>query len=411
MKQVNDSRGGIIQHIITWFIVLFLLFLPFDYHFLPNIGHYTYPLLSDGVQFLKTHLLGIEDHRSVLPFSDSINLYIQTFLLVLLSVILGILSFFLDQKRQFGKYLWHWRSIGISYYLSLQLFKYGFNKVFKHQFYLPEPNILYTPLGQLSKDILYWSTIGSSYFYTVTAGLLELLPAILLLFRRTRLLGALLAAGIFVHILMINIGFGISVKLYSSFLLFLCILLIFPHLQRLYQFFVLHQSKIASSPSINRPFPTSKKQWWCYTISKALIIGLILFESLFLYFKTGNFNDDKAPRPFLHGAYAVQSFQQNGLIIPPLLTNQQRFKNVFFHRKDYFITQNMQDEFQDYQVRYDFHREELSLKKDQFSSVMVWTFDYSEEDSLLVLKGVLERDTLEVVAKRLEWERMSLVGG
>ena len=49
--------------------------------------------------------------------------------------------------------LWYGLHTGVAWFLALQLLQYGFDKVFKHQFYLPEPNTLYTPLGLLPPDL------------------------------------------------------------------------------------------------------------------------------------------------------------------------------------------------------------------------------------------------------------------
>src|SRR5205085_9499653 len=106
------------------------------------------------------------------------------------------------------------------YYLCLQLLKYGVDKIFKNQFYLPEPNTLFTPAGMLDKDILYWSTMGTSYGYNIFLGSLEIAAALFILIKRTRLIGLLLSLGILINVTEVNFGFDISVKLFSLFLLF-----------------------------------------------------------------------------------------------------------------------------------------------------------------------------------------------
>jgi hypothetical protein len=93
---------------------------------------------------------------------------------------------------------------------------------------LPEPNLLFTPLGQLDKDILYWSTMGSSYGYNLFLGCTELLTGVLLFFRKTRAIGALAAVFICANIVAVNFSFDISVKLLSSFLLLLSLFIAIP---------------------------------------------------------------------------------------------------------------------------------------------------------------------------------------
>ena len=113
----------------------------------------------------------------------------------------------------------YWTHVLVSNMLAFFLLRYGFDKLFKHQFYLPEPNTLYTPVGLLSKDILFWTSMGTSHSYNVFMGLIEIIPAFLLFFKRTRMLGGLISFAVLLNVLMINIGFDITVKILSSFLL------------------------------------------------------------------------------------------------------------------------------------------------------------------------------------------------
>jgi hypothetical protein len=71
---------------------------------------------------------------------------------------------------------------------------YGAAKVFKSQFPDPPASRLLEPLGEMSPMGLLWSFMGASEAYTVFGGLAETIPAILLMFGRTTLLGALAAA-------------------------------------------------------------------------------------------------------------------------------------------------------------------------------------------------------------------------
>jgi hypothetical protein len=106
----------------------------------------------------------------------------------------------------------------IRYYLALILFIYGFSKVFKAQFYLPEPNLLFTTLGNLDKDILFWSTIGSSRSYSIFLGIIEIIPAMLLLFRKTSFIGSLIATGVLLHVVAINLLFYFCENLFTFFI-------------------------------------------------------------------------------------------------------------------------------------------------------------------------------------------------
>ena len=203
------------------FVTGTVLFVPFPYYFLPDTGGFFRPYILAFLTFLwQIPTLTLD--------SDSKGMYLWAVTWAAVSV-LAALGYLWGKKS--GKFLVFIQTnfpSFVAFYLSLQLFRYGWDKVFKHQFYLPEPNTLFTPLGYLDKDILYWSTMGSSYSFTVFGGIMELIPAVLLLFRPTRIIGAAITFGVFLQVLMINIGFDITVKCLSGFLLLLSFSLLLP---------------------------------------------------------------------------------------------------------------------------------------------------------------------------------------
>jgi hypothetical protein len=299
---------------------------------------------------------------------------------------------------------WNIKSDGIYYslkliftfFLALILLKYGFQKLLKWQFYLPEPNILYTPFGKLDKDILFWSTMGISRNYSIFMGVLELIPAIFLLFRKTRVIGLLISLPVLINIVAINFSFGISVKILSLFLLSLNLCLLFPHLKTLFQFLVLNR-KIA----LPKPFIILKKQLVLKVILKTFLIGIIFLEVLFPYFKAMNFNDDLAARPYLHGAYEVAGILKNE---QPFSLDSFSIKRIFIHRNGYLIFQNKKEEMQDFKL-------EINQQKGQF---ILTNYDLKQRklayqfitaNRILELEYPFENELLKLKMKQLNWQK------
>lgn len=319
--------------------------------------------------------------------SDTISLNL---LLVLLFVISIVLTFVLTKfKINTTKWVEIIRIV-ICYYLAFVLLKYGFDKVFKAQFYLPEPNILYEKFGNLSKDILYWSTIGTSRFYSVATGIIEVLVAVLLLFKRTRITGLFFSIGVFLHIVIINFGFDISVKTFSCFLFSASLFAFFPDLKTLISFlFFQKQEKLDLRNVTIIPNPFVK------TGIKIFVIGWSFLQILFPYFTESNFNDDKAKRPFLHGAYQVKE------IIPKDTLSE--IKYVFVHRKNYIIFEYSNE------TRNDFYFEENPISKeltlyDFDKNKTVISYDYSAKDSIFRLG--LNNQT--IISKALNWRELPI---
>lgn len=249
-----------------------------------------------------------------------------TYLLLSLSFILGLLSHFavkwICRKLQITPHdLLKTVLAGI---LFLFLFKYGWDKLVKLQFYMPEPNILYTPFGKLSKDIAYWSLTGSSYAYTVALGIIEILTALLLLFKRTQFLASLLSISVFAQIVLINFSFDISVKLLSASLLIFSLVYTscFPENWK-------GILGLKNNPSFT-------KNTLNHRIVKGSFVLAMVLESTLPSFRYGNFNDDQFPRLKHHGAYEV--------------LHSSTIRRMFIHRDSYLIFESRQGEFADFKL-------------------------------------------------------------
>ena len=287
------------HHSLLFFSALDILFIPIDYELIP---------------FQKW--IGL----SIGATSDSDAMWYL--ILVLMSISFFVILLIPTSKKDKVKTLIY--SL-IYWYLSLQLMRYGANKLFKWQFYLPEPNILYTRFGKLDQDIRYWSTMGTSYSYSVFMGIAEIIPAILLLIPKTRLVGLLISVGVFTNVLAVNIGFEIEVKGLSSFLLLLSLIGLIPYRKRLAVLF--GNSNTDKIPPLS--FNVENTPFWKRFI-QTLGIVFIFAETLYPYIQSNNWNDDLAPRPFLHGAYKNI----------PQTTERPTYNYVFFHRKGYLILQD-----------------------------------------------------------------------
>jgi hypothetical protein len=391
------------RFLLRWallFAVVFPLSFPFERDgILPDPGKYTRYLFEPLAQFTGDQLFQLNHYTAGL-MSDTTGFYLNAFNLLVLTLLAALCWTFFSKNRDNVHRLVFVLQTWIRYYLALQMLWYGFDKLFKVQFYLPEPNTLFTTVGNTQRDLLYWSVMGTSYTYTFFSGLIEVVAAVLLLFHRTALLGILFTAGIMTNVLMINIGFDISVKLYSGFLLLLGLIFITVHAKNLFRFFIL---QLPAAPVSWRP---SFSPVTFYRIAKVLTVLLMLTDVLLPFVRAGNYNDDLYPRPPLHGAYRVNSFIWNGQPLEPDLRDRHRWKRFFVHRRGYFIVQYMNDEMQDLELQCDTAGRQLFLK-DYDSSRYVW--HYIKKDRLLELEGIIGHDTLKVKAEKLRLESLPLL--
>lgn len=376
------------------YVLLFMLSFTTPHEIIPDLAKFTAAFWETMIQWFAP-LFGIGESYTVAILSDSTGLYVHCVLLLLYSAILVALWSFLKRKNWDYNKLLYWFLTVVAFYLAMQLFCYGFNKIFKVQFFLPEPNTLYTPLGFTPKDMLFWSTMGTSYSYSVFAGMMEVLAAFLLLFRKTRLLGALLAAGIMTNVVMINFSFDISVKVFSTFLLGLSLLITRPAWKSLYAFFILKKTAVQNRWS---PRYDDAKKHRSYLFAKSIVVLLILLDALLPYLKTGNFNDDLVERPLFHGAYHVSDLNASG-------TQKSHYKKMFVHREGYFITQKLDDSMMDYVLTYDTVQHQLQLFNyyDSVNSVLNYKIDSAET---LVIWGQIGNEEIKMRLSKIPLDQM-----
>ncbi|HET9503906.1 MAG TPA: hypothetical protein VFO93_10210 [Hymenobacter sp.] len=365
------------------FGVLFAVTVPLGYRVLPSLGVALRPWLeASGQALLK---------RPVALFSDSADLYAYAAGL-LLATALAAAAWAAGARRAAATEarLWYGLHTGVAWFLALQLLEYGFDKVFKHQFYLPEPNTLYTPLGQLPPDLAYWSVMGASRSYSVFAGLLEVLPGLLLLWGRTRLVGGIMAVAVLANVLALNIGFDISVKLWSGSLLLLAVLVAAPGLRTAYYALV----RACYRPA--RPMrPAGWQGRWVGAL-RGVGLGILLLETAGPFGAEGTFNDDQSPRPPLHGAYAVAALRPAAAV--PL--------RLFVHRQGYLLTQAADGQLQAYKLTYAPGR--LLLRDETGRSGQL---SYTVSSAGLRLVGTLGADSVLWLARPLPWRQLPLLRG
>ncbi len=327
MRQFKDKLFAV-------FLLGYIFIMPSPMKDVPMPGDLLAPLLALWNRWLGVQLLGLSPAQEYHIFSDSPGTFISVLsLLVFALLIAGMWT--LISKKTPGPALVYWTQAAARYFLAWQMLLYGLSKVFKWQFYLPEPNLLFTPLGYLDKDILYWSVMGVSRPYVLFLGLAELLVATLLLWRRSTAAGAAIGIGVLLNIVAINWCFDISVKVHSAMLLLFGIFIILPYLSRIYIAFF----STAALPALVFWAPDWSLNRKTYAAVKALCITAMLGMSLWPYVQSGNFNDDRAARPILHGAYTVKAQILNGDTLDLNIQDQSVIQRVFMHRFGYFITQ------------------------------------------------------------------------
>lgn len=370
-------------------MVLAIVFLPAGFNLFPFQQSLTTFLFGSLVE------IGVPYHFNFI--SDAAALYVLMVKLGVIALLIGATLRMSKVESPHVKTGFHWIRLLAIYYLSSRLLVYGFDKIFQAQFYWPEPNTLYTPLGYLEKDILYWSAVGTSYWYSMLVGIAEVIPAILLWFRRTRLIGLLLSLVALVHVLFINMGFDISVKLFVVFLLWLTIWLIGPNWGTLAAFFL--QKKSVSK--VDTAAPISIALPWRNGL-KVLMIGLLMIEAMWLPLQTGYWNDNHIPRPLFHGAYQVEQPAPSFGINADSSALPIRF---FIHRRHFFIVQYDNDHMLDFALQIDTAKRQFRLVSTAEQALSL-DYQWNPTDSMLSISRKMGDTTVTWHGHGLNWRNL-----
>jgi hypothetical protein len=198
--------------------------------------------LSPWVARHVFHLTGAVTKYHPTGSGDTTLDYISVFCFVAVALLSTFLWSVLDRRRANYRTLYAWLRLMVRFTLAFTLLGYGFAKVYPLQFQQPFLSTLTETYGESSPMGILWTFMGASAAYTKFCGLTEVLAGGLLLFRRTTTIGALVAAGALLNVVMLNFCYDVPVKLYSTHLLLMSLFLLLPDAVALFRLFLLHQA-------------------------------------------------------------------------------------------------------------------------------------------------------------------------
>jgi hypothetical protein len=234
----------------------------------------------------------------------------------------------------------------------------------------------------------------------------EVAAASFLLFRRTTTLGAFLAIGVLLNVVMLNFGYHVDVKVSSTNMLVAAVFLAAPDLAKVIRFFVLNQR--VDPPDASDP--TGGGGWGriAATVFKVLFVSLAFYNSISYSYRNALFTPP-AQRPALYGLYAVETFVRNGNEHPPLITDSVRWKYVIVDYSSTVMHVQMMDEsFRQHPAQYDDLGKAVTLFLGRDRTKHVLECSRPDQDHL-VMEGKLGDDALTIRMKRIDLSRFRLL--
>ena len=233
----------------------------------------------------------------------------------------------LDRRRTHYRTLAGWYLVAIRILLAGQLLSFGFVKAIPTQ--MPEPSLttLLTRYGDLTPMAVLWSQVGVSRPYEILLGAAEITAAILLLIPRTALLGAMLALIDTLQVVVLNMTFDVPEKISSTHLLFMSMLLLAPETQRLLRMLLFDRTTAPSTAPYPFRTTTSRRIAALLQVALAVWMSVALVHSGWHAWRSGG---PDRPKPPLYGIWSVSQYLRDGLPVPPLATDETRWKTVVF---------------------------------------------------------------------------------
>jgi hypothetical protein len=287
-------------------------------------------LWNDIVAWVGKTVFGVTISFAFSGSGDSTFGYVEVFSWAAIAAAVTLVWSLVDRKRANYPRLFEVLRVVVRFVLVLQMISYGTAKVLPSQFGTLLPTRLVEPVGELSPMGMLWTFMAASPLYTFFGGAAELVGGLLLVFRRTTLLGALVTAGVMSQVVMLNLCYDVPVKLLSSQLLAMAIFLTLPDLKRLWDFFVMGRP---IAPAAMRP--RFRRRWLNWSLAAVTIglVGLLTVQTLTETYAACEAFGQFGPPPRLQGIWDVVQYERDGHVVPPLTTDATRWKQVIIQNE------------------------------------------------------------------------------
>lgn len=399
--------------VFRFFLILFLLYIFFN----PN-GVLPYSDYAFNFYIPPFHKIMVWIGKNILHLSYPITVftngsgdttydYVVIFFIVVVAVIASVAWSLIDKRTTTHKKLFYWLCVIVRYYVAITMFAYGFVKVIKLQFPFFSPERLLEPYGNSSPMGLAWNFLGYSRGYNYVMGTAEILSGVLLLFRRTMTLGALLTVVVAGNIMAINYCFDVPVKLLSTALVVMALFLLAKDIHRLINFFFLNKPTGAA----NIAAPVFRKKWQNITliVLKYGLISYVLIITVRQSLTAMKQYGEAAPRPPLYGIYHIETFLRNKDTLPPLTTDTLRWDKLIVSYPGYAFITSMNDSTNGFAFKPDTVTKKIEMfSYEDTTKKSNFVYSFPKKDILLLI-GKLKNDSVLIEMKKNDLNSFPLI--
>lgn len=400
-----------LQKFILIYLILYIVPYGFEYIAELDLNPSSPSFWTSITTWFGETFLGWEfNPKRLMKGFDSKYDYSRFLLIASLSFILSLIWQALGKKvKQID--VKTWIITIIRYHVGLTLILYGLAKVLVLQFGQIDLLTLEGKIGSLTGMQFLWKFMSYSEFYTQVTGYIEVIGGLLLLFRRTTFLGATISFVAMANVVIIDIGYDVSVKMFAIHLLLMIIVLLAYNAKRVVQFFQQDKSNDIQPVVYNSLFPKKYKK-----VQYFLKAGIILYFSISQFYFQGKRLDRRkttSEAPSLTSVYLVKKQTINGKDASNFPDNLQ-WKTIFLNGSSYLknsmVVKNINGRSSYFTTKTDTVNQTITFFPFRGKKEDSHVFNYKNlENNLFLFEGIYKGDTISITSKPKAKEDYRLV--
>lgn len=385
----------------------FLLRFTFVLFVLLSVIPFVQFLDAELIPWIGAHVMHLEKPIDILPngSGDTTFNYVELLFFVFCSLVVGTIWLFFNKQEKTNDRILHYMLIFFRYFLASALISYGYAKIFYNQFGEPGLSTLLQPYGESSPMGIAWTFIGASKAYTMFSGIAEFIGGILLLFRRTSAIGALIGFAVMINVMMMNYCYDIPVKLYSTQLVIMAFVILYFKGYNLKHVLITH--KAVDAPTFRPLFTQKWLRVFRLVLKGSFILYFVVFDCYEQYATVEIMGPD-APKAPLYGIYKPTQLIKNSDTLR-LYSDSAEWKQLVIEYPGWAMYQQLND-----------RKHQMCFEVDTLSRFII-TYDYNDtlnkstlnyallNDTTMQLSGIYKKDTINYTFGKVNLKSFTLI--
>lgn len=308
------------------------------------------------------------------------------------ALLLALIWSFIDKQRQNYVRLQYWLQTLLRFFLAYTIMQYGAAKVLDVQF-SPSISSLDTSVADMHPMSVAWSFFGYSFSYEFFIGCSQIAAALLLLFRRTATLGAILMVTIMSNIVFVNFAFDVCVKFFSCTYLVMSLYLLADDAPRLVNVLLLNRT------AEKRAYPSLFRKRSLQRIAGVLGVLLGIFAFVYPLYTTMHMKEKYGvgKHTALYGVWSVDSLHHSRDSLNQVLHGENSgWKKLIFEDYSNASTKSWSSNIDYFSYQVDPNGHTVRMQRTYPDTLLTVNSSYRMDKDTLYLNGKYGDDSLYV---------------